>query len=185
MDNMMFKISPSGMHKDEFVKVFGGVYEHSPWIAEKAWELGLTSSHDSPEDLAQLMSGIVNLADTGKQLDLVLAHPDLAGKAAQAGELTTESSSEQSGAGIDQCNALEFEQFQQFNRAYRAKFEFPFIMAVKGSNRHQILQAFEQRLPNNYETEFKQALEQIHKIAQFRFAEIARDSDNKRQVNSG
>ncbi len=93
----MFRTSPAGMHKDEFVKVFGGVYEHSSWIAEKAWELGLTSSHDSPEDLAQLMSGIVNSADTGKQLDLVLAHPDLAGKAAQAGELTTESSSEQSG----------------------------------------------------------------------------------------
>lgn len=176
----MFKTSPAGMHKDEFVMLFGGVYEHSPWIAGKAWELGLTSSHDSPEGLAQLMSGIVNSANTERQLELILAHPDLAGKAAQAGELTTESSGEQSGAGIDQCNALEFEQFQQFNRAYRAKFEFPFIMAVKGSNRHQILQAFEQRLPNNYETEFKQALEQIHKIARFRFADIARGAGSKR-----
>ena len=76
----MFKTSPAGMHKDEFVMLFGGVYEHSPWIAGKAWELGLTSSHDSPEGLAQLMSGIVNSANTERQLELILAHPDLAGK---------------------------------------------------------------------------------------------------------
>lgn len=170
---MKFSIPPSAMHKDEFIATFGGVYEHSPWIAEQAWVQGPGASHDNLESLAEMMSSIVNTATKVQQLDLILAHPDLAGKAAQAGELTAESSNEQSGAGIDLCSAKEFKQFQDFNQAYRAKFNFPFIMAVKRANRHQILSAFEQRLPNDYESEFKQALQQIHKIARFRLEDIA------------
>ncbi|MCP4009249.1 MAG: 2-oxo-4-hydroxy-4-carboxy-5-ureidoimidazoline decarboxylase [Proteobacteria bacterium] len=173
---MKFSASLMNMPKAEFVATFGGVYEHSPWIAEQAWEQGLSVSHDNPGALAELMSNIVNTATKGQQLDLILAHPDLAGKAAQAGELTTESSNEQSGAGINLCNAKEFKQFQDFNQAYRAKFNFPFIMAVKGANRHKILSAFKHRLPNDYEPEFKQALLQIHKIARFRLEDIAQDT---------
>jgi len=162
----------SSIGKDEFINTFGGIYEHSPWVATQAWEAGLNRSHDSLDSLAALLAGIVDSASTKYQLALINAHPDLAGKAAQAGELTEESSSEQSGAGIDQCNAEEFAQFQHFNQAYREKFDFPFIMAVKGANRQQILQSFEQRLPNDYQTEFQQALKQIHRIARFRLTDM-------------
>lgn len=170
---MNFHPSPAGMRKQDFVKLFGGVYEHSPWIAEQAWEQGLSPRHDELENLAQLMSDIVEDASDQQQMDLICAHPDLAGRAAKAGELTAESSIEQSGAGIDQCNAEEFTLFQRLNGAYREKFNFPFIMAVKGANRHQILQAFEARLPNDKEWEFRQALNQVHKIAEFRLIDIA------------
>ncbi len=169
----MFATSPASLNTDIFIGLFGGVYEHSEWIAEQAWKQGLDSSHDTVEGLAAALSSIVDTAPAQQQLELILAHPDLAGKAAQAGELTPESSVEQSGAGINLCSAQEFAQFLKYNQAYRAKFNFPFIMAVKGANRHQILKAFEQRLPNSYEAEFAQALQQIHKIARFRLEDIA------------
>jgi len=169
---MKLSTPTSSMSKEQFVDTFGGVYEHSPWIAAQAWETGLNQSHNTLNGLATLLAGIVDAAPSEQQLALINAHPDLAGKAAQAGELTAESSSEQAGAGIDQCSAEEFAQFQQFNQAYRDKFDFPFIMAVKGARRRQILQAFEQRLPNDYQTEFQQALKQIHRIANFRLTDI-------------
>jgi len=172
---MKFHAFPSTMRKEDFIRVFGGVYEHSPWIAERAWDQDLDVAHDDVDGLAGLMSSIVDSASQAQQLTLIRAHPDLAGKAAQAGELTRESSGEQAGAGIDQCSAEEFARFQRFNQAYREKFEFPFIMAVKGSNREQILYAFEQRLPNDYAEEFKQALQQIHNIARFRLEDIAQN----------
>jgi OHCU decarboxylase len=90
------------------------------------------------------------------------------------GELTAESTGEQASAGIDQCNAEEFARFQRYNEAYKAKFGFPFIMAVRGSNRHKILAAFETRLENDAETEFHTAIEQIHKIARLRLEAVAR-----------
>lgn len=170
---MTFKPPPSTMTRDNFISLFEGVYEHSKWVAEQAWDLGLDASHDNAESLAAHMSAIVNNAGDERQLALILAHPDLAGKAAQTGTLTAESTGEQAGAGIDQCNTQEFAQFQQYNKAYWDKFKFPFIMAVKGSDRFKILRAFEQRLPNDYQTEYQQALSQIHKIAQFRLEEIA------------
>jgi len=172
---MKFHTSPSSMRKEDFIHTFGGVYEHSPWIAEQAWKQGLNTSHDDVAGLAGLISAIVDSATSAQQLALIMAHPDLAGKAAQAGKLTRESSGEQAGAGIDQCSAEEFTRFERFNQAYREKFEFPFIMAVKGSNREQILYAFERRLPNDYAEEFKQALQQIHKIARFRLEDIAQN----------
>ncbi len=168
-------IYPPDLDEDTFMDLFGGVYEHSAWIAQKAWAQGLSVSLNTVSDLATVLARIVDSATRQQQLKLILAHPDLAGKAAQAGQLTTESSSEQSGAGIHLCNAEEFKRFQKFNRAYRAKFNFPFIMAVKGANRFQILEAFEQRLPNSYEEEFTQALLQIHKIARFRLEDIAQN----------
>jgi len=173
LNAVMFATSPASLNTDIFIGLFGGVYEHSEWIAEQAWKQGLDSSHDTVEGLAAALSSIVDTVPAQQQLELILAHPDLAGKAAQAGNLTPESSVEQSGAGIDLCNAQEFAQFQKYNQAYRAKFNFPFIMAVKGTNRFEILRAFEQRLSNSYEAEFAQALQQIHKIARFRLEDIA------------
>jgi OHCU decarboxylase len=102
------------------------------------------------------------------QLALIDAHPDLAGQAALRGELTAASSAEQAGAGIDACSAEEFARFGELNAAYRARFGFPFIMAVKGSDRQQILDAFAQRLHNTPEQEFARALAEINQIALLR-----------------
>ena len=173
MTQEIFKKPPSLMPEDEFVELFGGVYEHTPWIAVHTWRSGLDQSHDSVLKLADALAQTVNQSDHQKRLDLIIAHPDLAGKAAQSGELTEESTSEQAGAGIDQCTEEEFERFQSYNDAYKKKFSIPFIMAVKGSNRHLILAAFEERLINDAETEFNRAIEEIHKIARFRLTEIA------------
>src|SRR5699024_591159 len=96
--------------------------------------------------------------------------PDLAGKAALDGTLTEASTNEQAGAGIDQCTPEEFERFTKLNNAYKEKFQFPFIMAVKGSNRHQILAAFEERINNDYDAEFERAVNEINKIAEFRLS---------------
>jgi 2-oxo-4-hydroxy-4-carboxy-5-ureidoimidazoline decarboxylase len=173
LNAVIYTTSPASLNTDAFVSLFGGAYEHSAWIAEQAWKQGLDSTHDTVKGLAAALSRIVDSAPTQQQLELILAHPDLAGKAAQAGELTAESNGEQSGAGIDLCTAEEFARFQKYNQAYRSKFNFPFIMAVKGANRQQILNAFEQRLPNSYEEEFAQALLQVHKIARFRLEDTA------------
>ena len=152
---------------------YGGVYEHSPWIAEQAWESGLGPIHDSVEGLSEAMRDVVDTADVKSKLGLIRAHPDLAGKAAVRGELTPESSDEQASAGIDQCSNDEFDRFQRNNRSYKEKFQFPFVMAVKGSNRTAILEAFEQRLENDYEVEFARALAEIHRIARLRLLEMA------------
>lgn len=114
------------------------------------------------------MSQVLLSADRAAQLALINAHPDLAGKAAVQGELTASSTSEQAGAGIHLCTPSEFARFTELNDAYKARFHFPFIMAVKGSDRHQILAAFEQRIQHSADTEFACALAEINKIALFR-----------------
>lgn len=163
-----FSTPPSTMSRSEFVDTFGGIYEHSPWVAEQVFEQGLGPQHNRLEVLAEVMARVVASADRDLQLKLILAHPDLAGKAAVAGDLTDASTDEQASAGLDQCSPEEFECFRQLNDAYRNRFQFPFIMAVKHSNRQQILAAFEQRLAHDPETEFATALSEINKIAQIR-----------------
>jgi len=139
-------IKPSTLSRDAFVSVFADIYEHSPWVAEKAFELGQDASIDEIETLHQRMSDILLSADQQSQLALINAHPDLAGKAAVQGQLTEASTHEQAGAGIHQCTAEEFQRF----------------------TRHQILAAFETRIHNSVDTEFKCALAEINKIALFR-----------------
>lgn len=160
------------MTETEFVERFGGVYEHSPWIAQETWQTPLSEPHNTLDGLHQQMQIVVSKASHDALLTLIKHHPDLAGKAAIDGTLTKESTSEQSGAGIDQCTAEEFALFEQFNGAYKEKFGFPFIMAVKGSNRHLILAAFEKRLKNDEQTEFDTAINEIHKIARFRLEDL-------------
>ncbi|WP_027859676.1 2-oxo-4-hydroxy-4-carboxy-5-ureidoimidazoline decarboxylase [Marinobacterium jannaschii] len=159
---------PSEMSREAFCEVFGDIYEHSVWVAEKAWDNGLTRQHNQVGVLHSLMSDLLLSADRATQLALINAHPDLAGKAAVRGELTEASTSEQAGAGINECTAEEFSRFTELNDAYKEKFGFPFIMAVKGSNRHQILAAFEERIHNTPEKEFERALTEINRIALFR-----------------
>ena len=157
------------MNRGEFVKNFGSVYEHSAWVAEQAYERSEINVDDLSE-LTQALRREVDESGEARQLALLCAHPDLAGKAAVTGELTAASTSEQAGAGLDQCTPEEFGRFEQFNSAYTSTFDFPFIMAVKGANRHLILAAFETRLNNDRDTEFSTALEEVHKIAGFRLA---------------
>ena len=154
------------MTERDFVKRFGGIYEHSPWVAEEA-----AAVVDDASDLgaiADVMADCVDNASVERQLELIRAHPDLVGKAAVAGELTEDSSTEQASAGLDRCSPEEYERFEALNRAYRDKFGFPFVMAVRNSSRADILAAFGSRLDNHYDEEFETALAEIHKIAQLR-----------------
>ncbi len=149
--------------KDEFLKRYGAIYEHSPWIAEAAFK----DVGDAPvERLHAAMKKAVEQGTHEQQLALIRAHPDLAGRLGQA--LTRESTMEQKGAGLDQCSPEEFAEFTKLNDAYKKKFDFPFIIAVKGHNRQSILENFRARIHNDLEAEFRAALEQIHKIARFR-----------------
>lgn len=157
----------------EFVNRFGAIYEHSAWVAEEA--ASVTTEIDDIEKLATLMADCVDNASTSRQLELIRAHPDLAGKAQVAGELTEESTSEQASAGLDQCSVEEYERFQVLNTAYHEKFGFPFVMAVKNSGRDEILGAFSDRLKNDPATEFETALAEIHKIARLRLRSMEVD----------
>lgn len=165
-------LTPSSLSRDAFVEAFADIYEHSPWVAEQAYDQGLDASLDEIETLHRRMAAILLAASRDAQLALINAHPDLAGKAAIRGELTASSTSEQAGAGIHECSAEEFARFTELNDAYKARFGFPFIKAVKGSNRHQILAAFEQRLHNTPEQEFATALAEINQIALFRLQQL-------------
>ena len=165
-------LTPSRLSREDFVNVFADIYEHSPWVAEKAFDLGQDESINEINGLHQRMADLLLSASHAAQLALINAHPDLAGKAAVRGELTASSTSEQAGAGIHACTAEEFARFTELNDAYKAKFGFPFIMAVKGSNRHQILAAFEERIHNSPEQEFACALAEINKIALLRLQQL-------------
>jgi OHCU decarboxylase len=154
------------MQESEFLARFGGIYEHSAWVAEEAVEDAIAS--EDIEQIATIMADCVDNASTERQLTLIRAHPDLAGKAQVAGELTQDSTTEQSSAGLDQCSADEYAQFQSLNDDYRRKFDFPFVMAVRASTRVEILTAFAARLENDAATEFETALQEIHKIAMLR-----------------
>jgi OHCU decarboxylase len=154
------------MRAEEFVSRYGGIYEHSAWVAEETFSDDLDPT--DAESLAVLFAECVDNASRDRRLALIRAHPDLAGRAAMAGELTNESTDEQSSAGIDQCTPDEFARFQEMNDRYKRKFEFPFVMAVRNSNRLEILSAFEVRLQNSPEEEFETAIAEIHKIARLR-----------------
>ncbi len=166
------KNRPGDMIAATFIEMFGDVYEHSPWVAKRAWERGAQSGCNDIEGLATLMADVVAQATDQEKMDLIRAHPDLAGKAAVRGELTVSSTSEQARAGLEECTTEEFERFQAYNTAYKEKFGFPFIKAVRNSNRHEILTGFEERLENDAETEFKTALKEIDKIAAFRLQDL-------------
>lgn len=161
---------PGEMTRDQFLAAFGGVYEHSPWIAAAVFDSGLLPEHDFASGLHFWMSRTMRAAEHEAQLALIRAHPDLAGRLARAGELTAASTVEQRGAGLDQCSEVELDRFLALNDVYRERFGFPFIMAVKGRTRAQILEAFERRVENDQATEFRTALDEVDKIALLRLA---------------
>ncbi|MBL4805831.1 MAG: 2-oxo-4-hydroxy-4-carboxy-5-ureidoimidazoline decarboxylase [Rhodobacteraceae bacterium] len=151
--------------QDAFVRRYGGIYEHSPWVAEGSFVTGVP-------DLSVKMREVVENAGVERQLTLLRAHPDLAGKLATSGELTDESTSEQASAGLDQCTDAEFAAFTALNDAYKTKFGFPYILAVKGRHRTEILENFRSRIDNSYDQEFREALDQVHQIAKLRLANL-------------
>jgi len=162
------------MSEAEFVVRYGGIYEHSPWVAEEA--ATVLQEGDDIDVIAAVMADCVDNAAPERQLALIRAHPDLAGKAQLAGELTPASSSEQASAGLDSCSADEYRKFQTLNDAYHEKFGFPFVMAVRDSGRTEILAVFEARLGNDPDTEFETALAEIHKIARLRLHALEAES---------
>ncbi len=164
--------SPGDPDREQFVERYGGIYEHSAWVAEETYAVAADIS--DADSLAIVFASCVDDAPHDRKLTLIRAHPDLAGKAAIAGDLTEESSTEQSSAGIDQCTPAEYEQFQSLNAQYKAKFGFPFAMAVRNSNRGDILRAFAARLHNDKDTEFATAIAEIHKIAGLRLEAMDR-----------
>ncbi len=149
------------MEKEPFVAAVGWVFEHSPWVAERAWPL---RPFGTVAALHAAMAGIVAHASRPEQLALIRAHPDLGVRA----RISHASAGEQAGAGLDRLTAAEFERLHRLNSAYREKFGFPFIYAVKGSTKLDILHALEHRLAGDPEDEHATALAQIYRIAQFR-----------------
>lgn len=161
---------PGDMDRAGFLARFGPVFEHSPWIAEAAWEAG--PPPDTAEGLHAVMVGVLRAAPRDRQLDLLNAHPDLAGRLAVNGALTADSTAEQASAGLDRCTPDEFARFTALNDAYRARFGFPFILAVKGRSRAEILEAFERRVRNTPEEEFAAALAQVERITLLRLKDL-------------
>lgn len=155
------------MNKEEFVEKVGWVFEHSPWVAAEAWD---NMPFESRENLLQEMIHVVQNADQSKQLALLRAHPDL-GTRLQMSEV---SQKEQAGAGLDRLSKEEFEEFVSLNKRYVNKFQFPFIMAVKGQSKETILAAMKQRVHHLYEEEYNIALLEVFKIAEFRLNDIFR-----------
>jgi OHCU decarboxylase len=165
-------VRPSEAGKTDFMAAFGQVFEHSPWIAGRAWDNGLDRGHDSLRGLHRAFSEVIREAAREEQMSLLQAHPELAAAQAQGEDLTAHSRDEQRGAGLDRCRPDEFAEFQRLNAAYRSKFGFPFIVAVKGLDRRQILEQFRSRVRNTPETEFKEAVEQVIRIGYFRIQQL-------------
>ena len=168
-------MQPSHMDKAEFVTIFDDVFEHSPWIASAVWDSGLTRRHDTTTGLHQAFAEVIHQSGREEQLALLRAHPELAVGVVSDYQLTESSQREQRGAGLDRCSPEEFSEFQRLNTSYREKFAFPFIMAVKGFNRHDILESFRSRLDNPRDEEFQAAVEQVIRIGRFRIDSIVEE----------
>ncbi len=162
------KVRPSQMSKVDFVTAFGGIFEHSPWIAERAYTLELGPTHDTAIGVLSALCRVFRTASMDERIGVLHAHPDLAGKLAAAKQLTAESTAEQAGAGLDALTDVERDQFQTLNANYVAKHGFPFIIAVRDHTKASIMQNFEARIAHDSETEFDEACRQVERIAEFR-----------------
>ena len=165
-------LRPSRMGKADFVARFGGIFEHSAWIAERAFDLELGAAHDSAGGLHNALCRVFRAASDKERLGVLAAHPDLAGKLAAAKRLTAESTMEQASAGLDALTDKERELFSKLNAAYVTTFGFPFIIAVRGKTKDEILAAFETRIGNDRNTEFATACRQVERIALLRLQDI-------------
>ena len=154
--------------KTEFIEVFGNVFENASWIAEKLYTL---KPFKNFEDLSQKMLNIFENTDKEKKLKILNSHPDLADKT-KIGSLTQNSNKEQNTAGLDKCSEEEFNEFKKLNMKYKEKFGFPFIYAIKGKSKNEILNNFKERVAYDINVEFQEAKKQVKKIASLRLNEI-------------
>ena len=161
----------SQMSRDTFVAEFGGIFEHSPWIADGAYALELGPTHDTAQGVHQALARVFRSATDAQRLGVLTAHPDLAGKLASAGKLTAESTSEQAGAGLDMLTDTERATFQSLNAQYVERHGFPFIIAVRDHTKSSIMAAFHHRIGNDRATEFAEACRQVERIAELRLEE--------------
>jgi 2-oxo-4-hydroxy-4-carboxy-5-ureidoimidazoline decarboxylase len=154
----------NSLDRTRFIEAIGWVFEHSPWVAERAWAARPFA------DLATLLAAMKAAAETARpeeQLALLRAHPDLGTRA----RISSASTKEQAAAGLDHLTPEEFQRLQTMNSAYRSKFGFPFLFAVKGSTKYDVLDALERRIDASPEEEFQEALRQVYRIAEFRLRE--------------
>ena len=156
------------LSRSKFVEVFANIFEKTKWIAEKLYN---QKPFNGFEDLCSKILGIFETAGKENQLKILKAHPDLADKVT-ANLLTTNSRTEQSNAGLDQCSKEEFNEFKNLNKSYKQKYGFPFIIAVKGKNKIEILSEFKKRILNSVDEELNEAIIQVGKIANLRLNEI-------------
>ncbi len=154
---------------EEFVRIIGPVFEHSPWITEAAW---VKRPFDSADQLHAALCQTVCAASESQKLALIRAHPDLVGRAALAGTLTRESTGEQASAGLNELTAEAIAAFQKYNAAYREKFGFPFVICARLNKKEAILAGFAARLHNSPEQEVAAALAEIFKIAELRLRDL-------------
>lgn len=163
---------PSEMTRARFTEAFGGIFEHSPWIADAAWELELGPAHDCAAGVHNALARVFRTAPEDARMGVLRAHPDLAGKLAAAKRLTTESTSEQAGAGLDALTDAERAEFTRLNAAYTEKHGFPFIIAVRDHDKPAILAAFARRLANATGPEMDEACRQVERIAFLRLTDL-------------
>ncbi|UWR69089.1 allantoinase PuuE [Phaeobacter inhibens] len=163
---------PSQMSRARFVEAYGGIFEHSPWIAERAHDLELGPAHDRAAGLHNALCRMFRSASEEERLGVLTAHPDLAGKLAAAKRLTAESTTEQASAGLDALTDAERTRFMQLNTAYVEKHGFPFIIAVRDHDKASILAAFERRIGHDRTREFAEACRQVERIAEFRLKDL-------------
>jgi 2-oxo-4-hydroxy-4-carboxy-5-ureidoimidazoline decarboxylase len=173
---MYKKNTPFKQDRSEFIKIFGGIYENSSWIAEEVYKKGIKPEYNNAEGLHGAMKRIIEAATKNQKLALLCAHPDLAGKLAISGNLTIASVAEQSSADLSNCTPAEFDLFESLNTRYNKKFGFPFILAVRGYQRAEILEIFKNRINNDIKIEFNEALTQVHRIALLRLKEIEQET---------
>ena len=159
----------NSLSREEFIRIVGPVFEHSPWIAEVTWP---QRPFASVEELHRALCQTVTDASEAQHLALIRAHPDLVGKLALAGQLTKESTSEQAGAGLGNLKPEEVALFQQNNAAYKEKFGFPFVICARLNKKEAILNGFKVRLQNSRAQEIQAALVEIFKIAELRLRDL-------------
>ena len=169
---MIQGLDPRRMARADFVARFSHVFEYSAWISEAAFDAGLPADATTAEGLHRALCAVLRAAPRERKQALIEAHPDLAGRLARAGRLTSDSIREQSSVGLDRLSDEEYERFTTLNAAYREKFGIPFIMAVKGQTKEDILECFRRRIMNDAEAEFADALAQIERIALLRLKDI-------------
>jgi len=153
------------LSKAEFISIFGNIFEKTKWVAEKCYE---SKPYNNLDELVSKMMKIFENIEKERHLEILNSHPDLAVEK----KLTKDSKNEQKNASLNQCTNEEFIEFKKLNEEYKKKFGFPFILAVKGNNKEEILNSFRQRITNNINLEFEEAKKQVKKIANFRLSEI-------------